>query len=62
MLKDSRRLDNYVNQILQVGTLEAKDKNYKELFGDRSSQLLSIYEHDHNHVHTADGNIEKNEN
>ena len=40
----------------------AKDKNYKELFGERSSQLLSIYEHDHDHVHTADGNIEKNEN
>ena len=40
----------------------AKDKSYKELFGERSSQLLSIYEHDHDHVHTADGNIEKNEN
>ena len=40
----------------------AKDKNYKELFGERSSQLLSIYEHDHDHVHTADGNIEKNKN
>ena len=39
-----------------------KDKSYKELFGERSSQLLSIYEHDHDHVHTADGNIEKNEN
>ena len=40
----------------------AKDKSYKALFGERSSQLLSIYEHDHDHVHTADGNIEKNEN
>ena len=34
-----------------------QDKNYKELFGEHSSQLLSIYEHDHNHVHSSDGNI-----
>ena len=32
---------------------------YKELFGEKSSQLLSIYEHDHDHVHTADGDIVK---
>lgn len=35
----------------------AQDKNYKELFGEHSSQLLSIYEHDHNHTHSPDGNI-----
>ena len=35
----------------------AQDKNYKELFGEHSSQLLSIYEHDHNHTHSSDGNI-----
>ena len=37
----------------------AQNKNYKELFGDQSSQLLSIYEHEHNHTHSADGNIMK---
>ena len=37
----------------------ARDKHYKELFGEKSSQLLSIYEHDHDHVHTADGDIVK---
>ena len=33
----------------------ARDKHYKELFGEKSSQLLSIYEHDHDHVHSSDG-------
>ena len=37
----------------------AQNKNYKELFGDQSSQLLSIYEHEHNHTHSADGKIKK---
>ena len=37
----------------------AQDKNYKELFGEKTSQLLSIYEHDHDHVHSSDGNIVK---
>ena len=37
----------------------AKDKNYKELFGEKSSQLLSIYEHDHDHTHSTDGKIVK---
>ena len=37
----------------------AQNKNYKELFGDQSSQLLSIYEHEHNHTHSADGKIMK---
>ena len=38
----------------------ARDKHYKELFGEKSSQLLSIYEHDHDHVHTSEGDIVKN--
>ena len=37
----------------------AQNKNYKELFGDQSSQLLSIYEHEHNHAHSVDGKIKK---
>ncbi len=37
----------------------AKSDHYKELFGEKSSQLLSIYEHNHDHVHTSDGNIMK---
>ena len=35
----------------------AQNKNYKELFGEQTSKLLSIYEHEHNHVHSADGDI-----
>jgi signal transduction histidine kinase len=34
MLKDSSRLDNYVNQILQVGNIENKEKNYKKEWKD----------------------------
>ena len=37
----------------------AQNKNYKELFGDQSSELLSIYEHEHNHTHSVDGKIMK---
>jgi zinc transport system ATP-binding protein len=37
----------------------AKSDHYRELFGDKSSQLLSIYEHNHDHVHSTDGNIMK---
>ena len=37
----------------------AQNRNYKELFGDQSSQLLSIYEHEHTHTHSADGKIMK---
>ena len=37
----------------------AKSHHYKELFGEKSSQLLSIYEHNHDHVHASDGNIAK---
>ena len=37
----------------------AQNKEYKELFGEKSSQLLSLYEHEHDHVHDSDGNIVK---
>ena len=37
----------------------AKSDHYRELFGEKSSQLLSIYEHNHDHVHSSAGNIMK---
>jgi zinc transport system ATP-binding protein len=37
-----------------------KNSEYKSLFGDRASQILSIYEHKHDHVHSNDGDIKKN--
>jgi len=37
-----------------------KNNEYKSLFGDRASQILSIYEHKHDHVHSNDGDIKKN--
>ena len=37
----------------------AKSNHYRELFGEKSAQLLSIYEHNHDHVHSSDGNIMK---
>ena len=37
----------------------AQNKEYRELFGEKSSQLLSLYEHEHDHVHDSDGNIVK---
>jgi|TARA_B100002019_G_C21138082_1_gene531715 zinc transport system ATP-binding protein len=37
----------------------AKSDHYRELFGEKSSQLLSIYEHNHDHIHSKDGNIVK---
>ena len=42
------------------GTPQAvvKDSKYKELFGDRASTILSVYEHDHDHTHSTDGTIE----
>ena len=41
----------------------ANNKNYKELFGDQASTLLSVYEHKHDHTHSTDGSInEKNIN
>ena len=38
----------------------AKNKEYKALFGEQASQILSIYEHKHDHVHSSDGEIKKN--
>ena len=35
----------------------ANNKNYKELFGDQASTLLSVYEHKHDHTHSTDGSI-----
>ena len=35
----------------------AQNKEYKELFGEKSSKLLSLYEHEHDHVHSSDGKI-----
>ena len=37
----------------------AQSKHYKELFGEKSAELLPIYEHNHYHVHSSDGNIIK---
>ena len=33
----------------------AKNNEYQELFGDRASTILSIYEHKHDHTHSPDG-------
>ena len=38
----------------------AKNHEYKALFGDQASQILSRYEHKHDHVHTSKGDIKKN--
>ena len=37
----------------------AKSDHYRELFGEKSSQLLSLYELNHDHIHSTDGNIVK---
>ncbi len=37
-----------------------KNVEYKALFGDQASQVLSRYEHKHDHVHTDEGKIKKN--
>ena len=37
----------------------AKNNEYKALFGEQASQILTRYEHKHDHVHTSDGNIKK---
>ena len=39
----------------------AKNNEYKELFGDRSSSILSLYEHKHDHTHSQDGTIKRKE-
>ena len=33
------------------------DSKYKELFGDRASTILKVYEHDHDHTHSKDGTM-----
>ena len=38
----------------------AKNNEYKALFGEQASQILTRYEHKHDHVHNYDGEIEKN--
>ena len=38
----------------------AKNNEYKALFGEQASQILSRYEHRHDHVHTDEGEIKKN--
>jgi zinc transport system ATP-binding protein len=39
----------------------AKNNEYKELFGDRASSTLSLYEHKHDHTHSQDGTIKRKE-
>lgn len=39
----------------------AKNEKYKELFGDRASNILSLYEHQHDHSHSQDGTINHKE-
>ena len=38
----------------------AKNDQYKALFGEQASQILSRYEHKHDHIHTDEGKIKKN--
>ena len=38
----------------------AKNNEYKNLFGEQASQILSVYEHKHDHVHSDEGQIKKN--
>ena len=38
----------------------AKNNEYKTLFGEQASQILSVYEHKHDHVHSDEGEIRKN--
>ena len=38
----------------------AKNNEYKALFGEQASQILSRYEHKHDHVHSNEGEIKKN--
>ena len=38
----------------------AKNNEYKTLFGEQASQILSVYEHKHDHVHSEEGEIKKN--
>ena len=38
----------------------AKNNEYKALFGEQASQILSRYEHRHDHIHTSKGEVKKN--
>jgi len=38
----------------------AKNDQYQQLFGDRASKILSLYEHKHDHTHAQDGTIKTN--
>jgi zinc transport system ATP-binding protein len=38
----------------------AKNNEYKTLFGEQASQILSVYEHKHDHIHSDEGQIKKN--
>jgi len=38
----------------------AKNNEYKALFGEQASQILTRYEHRHDHIHTEEGEIKKN--
>ena len=38
----------------------AKNNAYKTLFGEQASQILSVYEHKHDHEHLDEGSIKKN--
>jgi len=38
----------------------ARNNEYKALFGEQASQILSVYEHKHDHEHSNDGEIKKN--
>ncbi len=38
----------------------AKNNKYKTLFGEQASQILSVYEHKHDHIHSDKGEIKKN--
>ena len=38
-------------------TAVANNEEYKKLFGDRASTILSVYEHSHDHTHSPDGTV-----
>ena len=38
----------------------AKNNEYKALFGEQASQILTRYQHRHDHIHTSEGEIKKN--
>ena len=38
----------------------SKNNEYKSLFGEQASQILSVYEHKHDHIHSEEGEIKKN--